>query len=302
MIAEVKNNFPEAHRTIGKYLIDRFDQENWGVPVVVKDDSAGIETAEGRAGDLPNSSRKRVKLNTGGEIDYTDKHFNSRLRAADDDPIYGAGACMHNILCKLGTTGMKSYILDPKVEAREARIFGHNGLQVGNCWARQVALFRDGGHGILQGGICGTEGNGAYSIIVSGAYHELDQDRGDTLYYSGPQSHENTSDVPTNSTGTKAMIRSTQTGHPIRVFRAHTSHWRYAPRGGLRYDGLYKSVAVLVERNRNGGAYKQFKLIRQKDQDPIQRDAPSIALYQQFERVINGYTKTRPAFEDRSEE
>jgi hypothetical protein len=85
-----------------------------------------------------------------------------------------------------------------------------------------VALFR-GAHGSKIGGISGNAATGAYSVVTSGgAYEELDEDRGNTLYYSGSRSHDNTDPKKPfpSSPGTLALKASQRTHNPVRVLRA----------------------------------------------------------------------------------
>ena len=145
-----------------------------------------------------------------------------------------------------------------------------------------------------MGGISGSALVGTYSIVVSGMYDDLDKDEGDKIYYSGSNSHENTSAEPVTSNKTKALERSIATRKPARVFRSSQGKWKYSPGAGIRYDGLYTVVGVTIEKNGKGGSYKRFKLERLEEQDEIQTDAPPQNLINQFERVKDGYTRTRP--------
>lgn len=84
-----------------------------------------------------------------------------------------------------------------------------------------VALF-NGAHGTKQARIAGNSGTGAYSIVVSGQYHDLDQDHGDVLYYSGSRSHDNEDpERPGESSrATLALKASWHSGRLVRVLRA----------------------------------------------------------------------------------
>ena len=57
--------------------------------------------------------------------------------------------------------------LQPSHPTRDHRVFGDNGLQVGQWWPYRVCALRDGAHGHMQGGISGSTNVGAYSIVVS---------------------------------------------------------------------------------------------------------------------------------------
>lgn len=145
-----------------------------------------------------------------------------------------------------------------------------------------------------MGGISGSAVDGTYSIVVSGMYDDLDKDEGNSLFYSGSNSHDNAAPEPVTSNKTKALERSAATGKPVRVFRSAQGKWRSAPRAGIRYDGLYTVISMSIEKNGKGGAYKRFKLERRDDQDDIETNLPSQRLIDQFARVKDGYTRTRP--------
>src|SRR5437016_2337493 len=113
-----------------------------------------------------------------------------------------------------------------------------------------------------MGGISGSAPDGAYSIVVSGMYDGLDNDLGETLFYSGSNSHENTSSEPITSNKTMALETSLSTRNPVRVFRSLHAKWKGAPEAGIRYDGLYTVVSMKVDTNAKGGAFKKFKLER----------------------------------------
>lgn len=60
--------------------------------------------------------------------------------------IWGDSGIMRGILWKQGG----HVTLDDKkahIFKKNARIHGHNGLTVGDCWPRQMAALRDGAHG-----------------------------------------------------------------------------------------------------------------------------------------------------------
>ena len=99
---------------------------------------------------------------------------------------------------------------------------------------------------------------------VSGQYDDLDTDHGTYLYYSANNSHSN--DDPhravESSPGALALHQSRLSGKPVRVLRSSTGKSQYAPRCGLRYDGLYRVVTVNHPKNAKGGLYEQFGLER----------------------------------------
>lgn len=164
---------------------------------------------------------------------------------------------MHGVALSLNPDSRRSFILDPRytTSRRSAKVHGHNNLEIGAWFPRQlVALFR-GAHGHQQTGIFGDRDTGAFSIVVAGQYDDLDRDSGDYLYYSGSNSHNNEDPArPAESSGgTLALHTSLRTGKAVRVLRAATGKGKWAPTYGLRYDGLYRVVTVSRPRNARGG-------------------------------------------------
>jgi hypothetical protein len=62
----------------------------------------------------------------------------------------------------------------------------------------QLCTVRDGPHGAAQRGIYGEAGKGAYLIVLSDGNHHSNVDKGDTIWYSGTDSKDET---PTENTG-----------------------------------------------------------------------------------------------------
>jgi hypothetical protein len=195
---------------------------------------------------------------------------------------------MHGIaLLRNEDTTRKSYVLDRRYKQRPANRVGHNGHQVGNCWPFQICLLRDGVHGALQGGIYGNVTTGAYSIIVLGSvYSEMDSDTGDTLYYTGSGSLENTDPKnPKATEGTKALQTSQAMNQAVRVIRGKSDKYAGAPDVGFRYDGLYDVVSSEEKYNNKGGVYLVFKLERQGGQPRIAESKPDPALQKKFRAI-----------------
>ena len=153
-----------------------------------------------------------------------------------------------------------------------------------------IALFR-GAHGATQGGIYGNRETGAYSIVISGEYDDLDHDEGNVLYYSGSNSHSNEDpSSPAPSTGgTIALQASERTQNPVRVIRTSSGKSAFAPISGLRYDGLYTVVESRYPKNLKGGLYEQFKLVRLDDQPEIDRSRPTKKENRDYGRIGDGY-------------
>ncbi|KAL8785861.1 MAG: hypothetical protein Q9195_008456 [Heterodermia aff. obscurata] len=172
----------------------------------------------------------------------------------------------------------RTYLLDRdhRPGPRDCKIAGNNGLVVGDWWPLRICALRDGAHGAIQAGIAGSSQTGAYSIVVSDHYSGLDKDLGDTLFYSGSNSHSNEDPkTPHVSFATKAMRASCAHRQPVRVIRSGKAEGKFAPRKGLRYDGLYSIEAEAIEKNAKGGAYVRFTLVRCPGQLEIDMSRPN---------------------------
>ncbi|KAH0551729.1 hypothetical protein GP486_007051 [Trichoglossum hirsutum] len=200
--------------------------------------------------------------------------------------IYGANGIMRGILVMQKKS--RVYLLDDTFRRRNPKVFGHNGLRVGDWWPMQLAALRDGAHGSRMGGIAGSVTDGAYSIVVSGQYSKLDQDFGNTLYYSGSGSSDNKSATPADTRATRCLIRSIETGRPVRVLRAAGGSGA-APSVGIRYDGLYTVESRSTLENEIGGAYLRFKLVRQAGQDAMSYIHPTPNEQNDVEYIKQGY-------------
>ena len=64
-----------------------------------------------------------------------------------------------------------SYRLDARYAPRDCKVIGHNKIEVGTWWPRQVIALFNGAHGSMIGGIAGSEQRGAF---VSAHYDGLD--------------------------------------------------------------------------------------------------------------------------------
>lgn len=149
-----------------------------------------------------------------------------------------------------------------------ANFYGQGHLVNGQWWPTQLCTVRDGAHGAAQGGIYGEAGKGVYSIVLSGGNHYSDVDKGDTIWYSGTDSKDET---PTENT--RRMLETLETPpplrQPVRVIRSWNLRKEnpYRPQRGFRYDGLYD-----VQRSKvldGSKAIHAFYLVRRNHQDPI---------------------------------
>ncbi|KAI1427393.1 PUA-like domain-containing protein [Xylaria sp. FL1777] len=262
------NNVPEELAKKAEGLFSRYQSESWGQDDVADEDPDGGSNAE----TLPTAEP------TIGVIELP----------SANDPIFGVGGIMYGII--VDTSGKrKDYRFRPDLPRKSFKVYGHNGIALGTWFPFQINALFWGAHGARMGGISGSVTTGAWSIVVAGTYEDLDTDRGNTLYYSGSNSHDNTDPqrAAPASQGTKALHSSYTTQNPVRVLRsggAFSSRNQnpHLPSCGLRYDGLYRVVAFQQRRNQKGGLYDQFKLERLPDQTPLselQRSSPTAEQY-----------------------
>lgn len=162
--------------------------------------------------------------------------------------------------------------LEPNYPNRiSAKFFGTGDLVSGQWWPIMLTALRDGGHGVSQGGIAGKSGEGAYSVIVAGAYSD-DEDYGDIIKYCGTKDGTKKGKMTED---TKLLFANIRNGHPVRVIRSGGKKENksiYKPESGYRYDGVY-DVIDSEELNKNEAHYR-FTLRRQPEQDPIRYEGP----------------------------
>lgn len=172
------------------------------------------------------------------------------------------------------TSGVSGSKVSPKFKdgfSNNFRVFGHNGLINGQWWPIQLCLVRDGAHGTPQGGISGSTGEGATSIIVAGQYRD-DEDQGDRLWYCGTKQNNSEKKAPT--AGIQLLKTAFQQDRVIRVIRSSSENSTFAPRRGYRYDGLYRiQEERLVDEAKH---HWKFLLVREPGQDPIRFEGPGV--------------------------
>lgn len=212
----------------------------------------------------------------------------------EDHPIWGEHGIMRGVIMERGQGGRPVYFLDDRFPPRNAKVYGHNGLQPGKWFPRQECLRFHGGHAQKERGISGHEDTGAYSIVVSGAYDDKDKDEGDIIYYSGEGAHGRDSSRRAEVKGNRALRASISSGRPVRVFRNAKGSGRFAPPCGIRYDGLYRVVGKENRYNLQGGLYERFELRRlhdteQPDLEIIVGTSPTPQEQADFTRIGLGY-------------
>ncbi|OLN87521.1 E3 ubiquitin-protein ligase UHRF1 [Colletotrichum chlorophyti] len=210
-----------------------------------------------------------------------------RLLPPPDHPIWGVDGIMHGLCIK--DSDSITYCLNPRYNDQKssAARFGHNGLRVGDWFPFQLSAVFHGAHGSSCGGIYGHQNHGAYSVIITSSYSDLDKDMGETIYYSGSGSHANTDPTAAAAPkiGTIALRKSMRDGNPVRVLRKASKSSPFAPSEGIRYDGLYIVTGFEQIPNRNGGLYERFTLKRIQGQTPLSELANIPSRRQKMELV-----------------
>ena len=174
----------------------------------------------------------------------------------------------------------KFIIIDPNVA-------GHNGLQMGQWWPLRHCALRDGAHGSVMSGIAGGERTGAFSVVVSAGYEGMDEDHGDIVHYSAPNSHTNAdSNNAVVTHQTKALQRSRLIRRSVHLFRTAAGSWKHVPSRGVRYDWLYSVARESLKHNAKGGAYVRFTLARDPNQPDIDISRPTAAEKRAFDRLM----------------
>ena len=127
---------------------------------------------------------------------------------------------------------------------RDKRHFGPiPGVIVGDTFENRADLAASGVHPPTQAGISGSEAEGADSIVLSGGYED-DDDRGDTILYTGQDGNDPDTKRQVGhqvlKRGNLALARSSERGLPVRVTRGAHGGSAFAPSTGFRYDGVYR--------------------------------------------------------------
>lgn len=142
MVASPVNKFEKEYREIAEYLINKFELQNWGVPEEVEKKSASNTKGKKRHMEKSEDEEPAAKKPKPAPLDK------SKLRRAPKDhQIYGESGIMRGILWYRTKNGSQT-CLDEKFQVKDARVYGHNGIEVGAWYPRQMAALRDGAHGL----------------------------------------------------------------------------------------------------------------------------------------------------------
>ena len=278
----------DATRSIVGGLFDKFDDQGWGTHATSNNQPPASPSQSNSTSIVPAPRRGNDQNRLAGTIVSaltSQPAFQSGVMRLIDprNRIWGPHGIMHDFQMK-PKNPKGFYISVVPGKKKNAKRFGRNGLQIGQCWAYQAAAFRDGAHGSYQGGIHGTI-DGAYSVItVDSKYEALERDYGDKLEYvgSGAVDEEQSDEVTKN---TAALRKSIQTQNPVRVIRGtQKTPGPYSPKVGYRYDGLYK-VKREVVRKHEGKKYVVFVMEREAGQPAIALNQPEPRLQRQIEQA-----------------
>lgn len=285
-----KWGFSIISRLIAEALYQRFERQRWGrrvaQPVTPADQDKKNKGKRKRDASPPRAQAGKQQRNK-GSVDGI--HIKKPI-PKEDNPIFGTSGPMRGTLIKYNTADprkvVKSIVLNPEADQISSKVYGHNGITMGQVYLRQMAALAQGAHGSSQSGISGTAEEGAYSIIATGTYKAVEKDGLERFEYCAAGSLDNTfRDSLIESQGLKTLRTSLATGRPVRVLRGPNDEFRYAPRFGLRYDGLYIVVEERRSHNAKGGLYAVFVLERVKDQDPVDLNRPNAEDFEQLTQL-----------------
>lgn len=145
LFTKPEHNFPPLYSAISQELIDKFQAED------------GFEERLPSKSPSPPpifNSTKTSANKRKSKDDTTLAATKSRKRSRDepselfrpappDHPIWGRNGIMRGLMSNGSGTQ-----LDPAYPNKvDFRVFGHNNLNIGDCWPRQLAALRDGAHG-----------------------------------------------------------------------------------------------------------------------------------------------------------
>jgi hypothetical protein len=141
-------------------------------------------------------------------------------------------------------------------------VYGHPGsYRPGDTFRNRIDLSLSGVHRPCRTGVCGTPALGAESIVLAGQYEEDNFEEKEILYSGNGGRDPKTGRQITDqvaTTGILALLRSIETGLPVRVLRK-------VPAGDdgpdvYRYEGLYRVVGSTHGPGKSGFLVYVFRL------------------------------------------
>lgn len=162
-------HFEDAQKLKAQELNRRFEDEQWGAPPEIKreDDGSDQDDDEDEIEDesLEQSVPKRRKS---GAADSKKDDSYIITRPPANHPIWGVNGIMHGIAVRRTGDGRKSKMLNDRYATKDPKVYGHNGLTVGQWFPFRLCALFAGAHGASQAGIHGSKATGAYSVVVGG--------------------------------------------------------------------------------------------------------------------------------------
>ncbi|KAI3994518.1 hypothetical protein MKX01_012775 [Papaver californicum] len=151
-----------------------------------------------------------------------------------------ANACSGKILATVSLDHFGPILADNDPERNQ-------GVLVGESWEDRFEYRQWGVHFPHVAGIAGQSKHGSQSVVLSGRYDD-DEDHGEWFLYTGSGGRDLSGNKRTNKDQSfdqefkkshEALRVSCQKGYPVRVV-IKEKHSSYAPKTGLRYDGIYR--------------------------------------------------------------
>ena len=155
-------------------------------------------------------------------------------------------------------------------------IFGEiEGIAEGQWFEGRKEMMPTSFHRSWGRGIVGNGNTGASAIVLSGGYED-DKDLGDEIIYTGaggndPNTGRQIKDQTWENTGNAALLKSMDSGLPVRVIRGHKHNSPYSPSSGYTFAGLYSVVDAWVEQGISDYQICRYKLVYSGDN--LKRDS-----------------------------
>ncbi|KAI9106904.1 hypothetical protein K1719_022432 [Acacia pycnantha] len=147
----------------------------------------------------------------------------------------------------------------------------NQGVLVGQCWADRFECRQWGAHFPHISGIAGQSKRGAQSVVLSGGYID-DEDHGEWFIYTGSGGRDLKGNKRTSKEqsfdqtfvkSNLALKVSCLKGYPVRVLRSHKDKQSpYAPREGIRYDGIYRIEKCWAKQGVQGFKVCRYLFVR----------------------------------------
>lgn len=154
--------FPDDCIAIALAAHEKYTSESWGKNDDLQDDADATDDATAAPAASITAVATTLTIPTPHPITLT-----AIRRAPATHPIYGATGIMRGIIVdNSGKT--RSYKIDDQYPSVPYKVFGNNGLVIGQWWPLQICALRDGAHGMRIAGIAGSQSMGVTSIVVSG--------------------------------------------------------------------------------------------------------------------------------------